>query len=814
MAFSDPKIVVIGGGTGTYTALMGLKRYSKNITAIVTMADDGGSSGRLRDEFGHLPPGDVRRALVALSDDRQNTLRSLFEYRFDKGDGLNGHSFGNLFLTALGELTGGIEGAILEASRVLNIRGQVLPVTAEDTRLYAELEDGTIIHGETNIDVRTIKPHLKIKRVFLKPEPAITQSAKQAIEEADILVIGPGDLYTSLIPNLLVDGVPEAISNCNGSRIFVSNLMTKHGETNDFALSDFVREVKKYLGGKESIDAVIANSHLYSDEILSPYAEEKAFPVVADDFSGEIENAKAVLGDIANTGQLVRHDSQKLAKLIISTHVSMSAAPVGTNDADQLRSTIDSTLSSTAAPSSGADSSNDSEMSTSRSDGMKNIYVLGSGYVGLVTGSCFAELGHQVTCVDIDETKVKALNDGIIPIYEPDLEPLVKKNIAEGRLTFTTSLDNMDADFVFMCVGTPARDDGHVDLHFLQSAYTAVGRRLNGNSKTVIVNKSSVPPGTSKKMAAMLETVTEGQVRVVANPEFLREGHAVSDFMKPNRVVVGASGNEEDARAVAELYAPLKAPVMYTDADTAEMIKFASNAFLATKLTFINELAGLCEVEGVDIRKVARGIGMDPRIGLDYLRAGLGYGGSCLPKDTAILSSHFRMANVESKLLDSVQEVNDSQARRLVERVEKVYGSLAGKKVGVLGLAFKSDTDDTRYSPAIRVIQELQKRGAKVGYYDPEATHTDAMFEAPVTKAESVDEVISGVDAVVIATEWQEFRELDLDWVRSRMKGNLLADGRSLFEPEQANAAGLIHIGVGRKMATLDREWETAPAMD
>lgn len=814
MAFTDPNIVVIGGGTGTYTALMGLKRYSKNITAIVTMADDGGSSGRLRDEFGHLPPGDVRRALVALSDDRQKTLRSLFEYRFDKGDGLNGHSFGNLFLTALGELTGGIEGAILEASRVLNIRGQVLPVTTADTRLHAELEDGTIITGETNIDVRTVKPHLKIERVFLKPEPGISASAKQAIEEADILVIGPGDLYTSLIPNLLVQGVPEAISACKGSRIFVSNLMTKHGETDGFAFSDFVREVRHYLGSAESIDAVIANSHQYSDEILARYAEEKAFPVLADDLTAEIENARTVLGDVANTGQLVRHDSQKLAKLIISTHLSMSAAPVGTPDDEQFASTMNGLNQNAATTGSGAHSSADAEKTGSRSIGMKNIYVLGSGYVGLVTGSCFAELGHQVTCVDIDETKVKALNDGIIPIYEPELEPLVKKNIGAGRLKFTTSLDGMDADFVFMCVGTPARDDGHVDLHFLQSAYTAVGRRLNGDSKTVIVNKSSVPPGTSKKMAAMLETVTDGKVRVVANPEFLREGHAVSDFMKPNRVVVGASGSEEDAKAVAELYAPLDAPVMFTDADTAEMIKFASNAFLATKLTFINELAGLCEVEGIDIRKVARGIGMDPRIGLDYLRAGLGYGGSCLPKDTAILSSHFRMADVESKLLDSVQEVNDSQARRLVERMNTLLSSLAGKKVGVLGLAFKSDTDDTRYSPAIRVIRELQARGADVGYYDPEAKHTDDMFEAPVKRAESVDEVINGVDAVVIATEWDEFRQLDLDWVRSRMSGNLLADGRALFEPEQANAAGLVHIGVGRKMSAPALEREIASAMD
>jgi uncharacterized cofD-like protein len=316
----DPNIVVIGGGTGTYTVLTGLKRYSKNITAIVTMADDGGSSGRLRDEFGHLPPGDVRRALVALSNDRQKTLRSLFEYRFDKGNGLNGHSFGNLFLTALGELTGGIENAILEASRVLNIRGQVLPVTTMDTRLFAELEDGTIIHGETNIDVRTIKPHLKIKRVFLDPQPTITNSALKAIQNADILVVGPGDLYTSLIPNLLVSGVPEAIAKCKGTRIYVTNLMTKHGETDGFRLSDFSGEIQRYLGSPNSIDVVIANEHRFTTDLLEKYAAEQASPVAIDMAPSAETSPKLILGDVAATGALVRHDPQKLARLIIATH--------------------------------------------------------------------------------------------------------------------------------------------------------------------------------------------------------------------------------------------------------------------------------------------------------------------------------------------------------------------------------------------------------------------------------------------------------------------------------------------------------------
>ncbi len=802
----DPNIVVIGGGTGTYTALTGLKRYSKNITAIVTMADDGGSSGRLRDEFGHLPPGDVRRALVALSDDRQKTLRSLFEYRFDKGNGLNGHSFGNLFLTALGELTGGIEGAILEASRVLNIRGQVLPVTTGDTRLFAELEDGTIIHGETNIDVRTIKPHLKIKRVFLDPQPTITNSAREAISNADILIIGPGDLYTSLIPNLLVSGVPEAIQKCAGTRIYVTNLMTKHGETDGFGLSNFTSEIQRYLGSTDSIDVVIANEHRFSADLLEKYANEQASPVAIDMMPTPGSTPTLVLGDVATTGTLVRHDSQKLARLIIATHESMQGAPVGTPEQEPGTSNIHR-VAAEQSPTERASRTTDA-----RSGGMKNIYVLGSGYVGLVTGACFAEIGHQVTCIDIDQAKVTTLSEGIIPIYEPDLEPLVKKNLKSGRLKFSTSIDALsEADFVFMCVGTPAHDDGHVDLHYLESAYNSVGRRIEAG-RTIIVNKSSVPPRTSRKMAGMLNAVLNGRgkARVVANPEFLREGHAVSDFMHPNRVVVGSTNGQEDAREVASLYENLKAPVMYTDADTAEMIKFASNAFLATKLTFINELASLCEAEGVNVRDVARGIGMDPRIGMDYLRAGLGYGGSCLPKDTAILSSHFKMAGLESTLLNSVMKVNDSQARRLVERVDVAADSLDGKKVAVLGLAFKSDTDDTRHSPAIRVIQELQRLNASVTYYDPEAIHTEDMFKQPVNRAVSVDEAIDGADAVIIATEWQEFRALDLDWVRSKMQGRILADGRALFTSEKAAAAGLTYIGVGVRESHLVDEYVPA----
>jgi uncharacterized cofD-like protein len=322
------KIVVIGGGTGTYAVLMGLKQYSRNITTIVTMADDGGSSGRLRDEFGHLPPGDARRSLVALSANGEvnKLLRTLFEYRFDKGHGLNGHSFGNLFLTALTELTGSTEMAIQEAARLLNIRGRVLPVTVCNTRLWAELEDGTYIRGEHNIDVRTVKPELHISRVFLRPEAEVYPPAAEAIRSADILVLGPGDLYTSLIPNLLVGGVPEAIQECKGTRILVCNLMTKHGETDGFRASDFVSEMGKYLCGVQSLDVVIVNSGVFPSEVLEAYAAEHAHPVEVDLDRCQALVPHIVQGDLTAQGSLVRHDSKKLARVIAQARKTFNRA--------------------------------------------------------------------------------------------------------------------------------------------------------------------------------------------------------------------------------------------------------------------------------------------------------------------------------------------------------------------------------------------------------------------------------------------------------------------------------------------------------
>ncbi len=430
----------------------------------------------------------------------------------------------------------------------------------------------------------------------------------------------------------------------------------------------------------------------------------------------------------------------------------------------------------------------------------KKIYVIGAGYVGLVTGACFAELGHRVTCVDINKDRVAALNRAEIPIFEPELEPLVRKHVDSGRLRFTTSLEGLDGgtDFVFMCVGTPAGSDEKVDLRYLRAAYTEVGRQLRG-ARTVIVNKSSVPPGTTEAMASILTDALKGRAhaRVVANPEFLREGHAVKDFMKPNRVVVGSS-DREAAEAVADLYMTFNCPVLFTTSKTAEMIKFASNAFLATKLTFVNEIAAYCELDGIDVTDVARGIGLDPRIGRDYLKAGLGYGGSCLPKDTAILRSEFRARGVEPKLLGAVMDTNTAVPARVVDRLEASLGSLRGVQVGVLGLAFKSNTDDTRHSPAITVIRELLARGANVRYFDPKARHGADTFQRAVGVATSVEDAAKGADVLLIATDWPEFKTIDLPRLKAVMRGDVLVDGRNLLLQAACVEAGFKYIGVGR----------------
>ncbi len=431
---------------------------------------------------------------------------------------------------------------------------------------------------------------------------------------------------------------------------------------------------------------------------------------------------------------------------------------------------------------------------------MKSICVVGTGYVGLVTGACFAEMGHRVSCIDNDEAKMAALKEGVIPIYEPDLPSLVQRNMEAGRLSVTSSFHEglKGADFVFITVGTPAVEGNKVDLSYLHLAYMSIGAALNGNHP-IIVNKSTIPPGTSDMMEFILSRTYNGKgpLAVVANPEFLREGHAVQDFMHPSRVVVGAR-DPAAAEAVADLYRPLDCPIVITDTRTAEMVKYTSNAFLAMKVSFINEIASICDKIGVDVTEVARGVGLDPRIGKDFLGAGIGYGGSCLPKDIGVLCQFAQAYGLEPRLLNAVIQVNQQQPRRLVQRLKQALGRLEGTRVGVLGLAFKAGTDDVRFSPALELIRLLQEEGARVSASDPQACRTPRSLPGGVTYLADPYQVALGADAVVLATDWPQYRALDLQRLKSLMRGTVLVDARNALEPEQVRKAGLQYLGMGR----------------
>ena len=431
---------------------------------------------------------------------------------------------------------------------------------------------------------------------------------------------------------------------------------------------------------------------------------------------------------------------------------------------------------------------------------MKNICVVGAGYVGLVTGACFAELGNVVRCVDTDEAKVASLREGAMPIYEPGLDMLVHRNIKAGRLSATTSfLEGLEgADFVFVAVGTPNTTDGQADLSYLRSAYKMIASSLNG-TRPVIVNKSTVPPGTSDMMTSMLAAMTDGMepLSVVAHPEFLREGRAVSDFMNPARVVIGAR-DRLSAEAVAELHRPLGSPILITSLRSAEMIKYASNAFLALKISFVNEIAAVCDTAGVDVTEVAQGMGMDPRIGGDFLNAGIGYGGSCLPKDMSVLTRFAEKSGYSPNMLKAAIEVNSQQPKRLVGQVEELLGTLEGAHVAVLGLAFKPGTDDLRYSPAVEIVEQLLSRRAAVKACDPRACLDAHALPAGVEYFLDPYQAAQGCDAIILATEWPEYTDLDLVRLKATMRGNLLADGRNAIAIEKARQAGFAYIGLGR----------------
>ncbi len=431
-----------------------------------------------------------------------------------------------------------------------------------------------------------------------------------------------------------------------------------------------------------------------------------------------------------------------------------------------------------------------------------HITVIGTGYVGLVTGACFAEFGVEVTCVDVDVTKIENLKKGIIPIYEPGLDNIVEKNVKAGRLHFTTDIKSAveQALVVFLAVGTPPKADGSPDMSYYRQAAKDIAEAMNGYK--VLVTKSTVPVGTGKWLREFVseQQKTKTNFGVASNPEFLREGAAIDDFMRPDRVVIGS--NEEDAIAIMkDLYRPLyliETPVVITSLEAAELIKYAANAFLATKITFINEIANLCDAIGCDVHDVARGMGMDNRIGRKFLHPGPGYGGSCFPKDTRALTTVADQFGVETLIVDAVVEANERQRQAMIPKIEKLVGDLNGKLIGVLGLSFKPETDDMREAPAIDIIKAMQERGAKVKAFDPVAMEEAKHSLPDVEFVNDEYQVIEGADALIIITEWNQFRALDMEKVKSLLKTPKIADLRNIYEPEDMRELGFEYVGVGR----------------
>ena len=427
------------------------------------------------------------------------------------------------------------------------------------------------------------------------------------------------------------------------------------------------------------------------------------------------------------------------------------------------------------------------------------IAIIGTGYVGLVTGACFAEIGHEVICVDCDEAKVKLLEDGGIPIYEPGLEDLVRKSVKANRLRFTASTQEgvEQSDAIFIAVPTPPLPDGSVDLSFIERVARDIAAAMDGYK--IVIDKSTVPLKTGEKVAETIRRYCKSQVEfdVVSNPEFLREGFAVEDFLKPDRVVIGVQ-NQRPVAAMKEVYGPLNAPIVVTDINSAELIKHAANSFLALKISYINAISILCEASGADVTEVANGIGMDARIGRRFLDASLGFGGSCFPKDLSAFIKISEHLGYDSNLLKEVQRINTHQMDRFFKKILDTLWVLKGKKIGVLGLAFKQNTDDVRMSPAIELCQRLQNEGAELQVYDPEAMQKARAILENVTYVETMDQVAEGCDALVIATEWPVFRELDLQKARKVMTHPILFDGRNLFDPLEMERLGFIYKSIGR----------------
>lgn len=431
-----------------------------------------------------------------------------------------------------------------------------------------------------------------------------------------------------------------------------------------------------------------------------------------------------------------------------------------------------------------------------------NLCIIGTGYVGLVSGVCFAELGNRVICVDIDENKIAQLNNDIMPIYEKDLEEMCVRNRKNGRIEFTTNLEHgvKKSDVIFIAVGTPSLPNGQADLAQVEAVAKGIAKYMNGYK--IIVNKSTVPVGTQKWVTQIIKEnqVVEHDFDVVSVPEFLREGTAVYDTMNPDRIVIG-SDSERATKIMMELHKPFNAPIVVTDPESAEMIKYAANAFLATKISFINEIANICEKVGADVKEVAKGIGLDHRISNKFLRAGIGFGGACFPKDTKALIKMGEQVGYNFKILRSVLEVNNNQKLKPFEKLKNALGDIKGRTIAILGLAFKPNTNDMREAPSVEIIKKIQRAGGRVKVYDPAAMETAKSILKNIEYAENPYDTVKNVDAIILVTEWEEFKKLDLERVRKLVKGNIFIDGRNVFNYEKMANLGFEYYSIGRRDA-------------
>lgn len=430
------------------------------------------------------------------------------------------------------------------------------------------------------------------------------------------------------------------------------------------------------------------------------------------------------------------------------------------------------------------------------------ITMIGTGYVGLVTGTCLAGLGNDVICVDIDENKINKLNDGIIPIYEPGLKDLIETNIKEKRISFTTNIQYgiKESDVIFIAVGTPSDDKGNADLSFVCDVAKNIGKYMN--KYTVIVDKSTVPVGTSDIVKKIIKENQKIDIEydLISNPEFLREGEAIKDFMNPDRIVIGYE-TEKSRKIMEKIYSGIERtgkPIMYTDIKSAELIKYASNAMLATRISFMNMLAPLCEKVNANIKEVSKGLGLDSRIGPRFLQAGVGYGGSCFPKDIKALIKTLEENNCNADLLNAVENINELQKKCIIPKIKSVLGNLKGKTIAIWGLAFKPKTDDMREAPSIKIIRELQKLGANIKAFDPIAENNAKKILKNIEYGNNPYNTIKDCDALVIVTEWDEFRQLDLELVKSLLKTPIIIDGRNIYDPKEMETYGFKYISIGR----------------